>query len=78
MAKYDCKSCHKTAEKFQGPSYNEISDKYAGQSTAVKYLSKKLIEGGVGVWGTIPMNPHPNMSQSDADEISKFILSINK
>lgn len=76
MDKYDCKSCHKTDEKFQGPSYLEIRNKYIGQDTALKYLSLKIIEGGSGVWGTIPMAPHTNLPQAEAKEMAKYILSL--
>lgn len=78
FGKYDCATCHKKEEKLQGPSYAEVAKKYSGQADAVQYLSNKIIEGGVGVWGNVPMNPHPNVTKEDAEAISKFILTLKK
>jgi cytochrome c len=78
LAKYDCKSCHKLDVKFQGPSYTEIAEKYSGQTGAVKYLSEKIIAGGTGVWGSVPMNAHVNMPVDTAKLIAKYILELKK
>ncbi len=76
IKKYDCAVCHRKDEKLQGPSYISVAQKYQGKNDAVAYLSKKIIEGGVGVWGDVPMNPHPGMPQSDAEELAKYILAL--
>ena len=75
IKKYDCAVCHRKDEKLQGPSYIDVAQKYQGRNDAIAYLSKKIIEGGVGVWGDVPMNPHPGMPQSDAEDLAKYILS---
>lgn len=76
IKKYDCAVCHRKDEKLQGPSYLSVAQKYNGRNDAVAYLSKKIIEGGSGVWGEVPMNPHPGMPQSDAEDLAKYILSL--
>jgi cytochrome c len=78
LVKYDCTGCHKIEEKLSGPGYREVANKYAGQADAVSYLAGKIIAGGVGVWGNVAMAPHPNVSQSDAEAIAKYILSLKK
>jgi len=76
VSKSDCLTCHKIEEKLTGPAYKEIAQKYAGSDTAVAYLSKKIISGGSGVWGTIPMTPHPQISQADAEAMAKYVLLL--
>jgi len=50
--------------------------KYAGVDTAVTYLAKKIIAGGSGVWGSVPMTAHPELSQADAEQMVKYILLL--
>lgn len=75
--KYDCSTCHQQQEKLQGPSYEEIAAKYQHQKTAVSYLADKIIKGGSGVWGEVPMNAHSTMPAADATELATYILSLN-
>lgn len=72
----DCLTCHKVNEKLTGPSYREVSEKYAGSDTAIAYLAHKILHGGSGVWGTVPMTPHPTVSQEDAEQMVKYILLV--
>ncbi len=72
----DCMACHKQQEKSIGPSYMDIATKYKGDDSAVEYLSQKIISGGGGVWGEIPMAAHPQLSAEDAADISKYILNL--
>ena len=78
-ASMDCAPCHKIDEKVQGPSFQDIAAKYAGQpDTIVTHLAKKIISGGTGVWGDILMIPHPQLSQDSAEAIVKYILLLKK
>ncbi|CAN5593833.1 hypothetical protein BH10BAC2_BH10BAC2_21160 [soil metagenome] len=76
IAKSDCLTCHKPLEKLIGPAYKEVALKYAGVDTALAYLSKKIIDGGSGVWGTVPMTAHPGVSQADAEQMVKYVLLL--
>ena len=40
------------------PAYVEVAAKYKGDKDAVAKLTKKVKEGGAGVWGQIPMPPN--------------------
>lgn len=73
-----CATCHKIDEKVTGPAWRDVAKKYAGQDTAVAHLSKKIISGGSGVWGEIPMPPNPGVSKEDAEALAKYVLSLNK
>ncbi|MFM2118144.1 MAG: hypothetical protein RL316_1334 [Bacteroidota bacterium] len=79
VAKSDCLTCHKIDDKHIGPSYKEIAIKYAdAPNDVVSALAKKIIEGGVGNWGNVPMTPHPSISQDDAETMVRYILTLNK
>lgn len=75
LDKTDCKACHKAAEKSIGPNYRDIALKYKGQTGAVELLAGRVINGSKGVWGEVPMAAHPALSNADAAELIKFILS---
>ncbi|TAL41749.1 MAG: cytochrome c class I, partial [Chitinophagaceae bacterium] len=45
---------------------------------AIDYLSKKIIHGGAGVWGEVPMAAHPNLSEDDAKTLAKYVLLLKK
>ncbi|MCU0349107.1 MAG: PQQ-dependent sugar dehydrogenase, partial [Saprospiraceae bacterium] len=72
----DCKTCHATDAKVNGPSYIDIANRYYGSEFAVQTLSKKVITGGAGNWGETAMSAHPNLSQQQAEDIVKYILSL--
>jgi cytochrome c len=72
----DCLSCHNIGTKIVGPSYIEVANKYVSTEANIAMLAGKIIEGGAGNWGEIPMSPHPNISTEDAKEMIKYILSL--
>ncbi|GAB3021207.1 hypothetical protein GCM10027051_28040 [Niabella terrae] len=77
--KYQCPTCHKIDEKLTGPGYREVAAKYAGADEAtITKLAQKVIDGGSGVWGEVPMTPHPNVSLDDAKDMVAYILLLNK
>jgi cytochrome c len=78
IAKSDCVGCHKLDKKLIGPSYLDIAKKYASNEKNVAYLSGKIIKGGSGVWGTIPMAAHTSLKKDDAKSMAKYILSLKK
>lgn len=76
VAQSDCTTCHKINEKNIGPAYAEVARKYEPTEAVIDTLASKVIHGGVGVWGTVPMTPHPDLSRDDAREMIKYILSL--
>ncbi|HEX7016300.1 MAG TPA: c-type cytochrome [Cyclobacteriaceae bacterium] len=73
----DCKTCHHPTNKIIGPAHTEVAKKYEFTEANVKLLAKKIIDGGSGVWGEIPMSPHPNVSQEDAEKMARYVLSLD-
>jgi len=74
--KYNCYACHAEGAKKVGPSYKDVAAKYAGKGDAVAYLAGKIKSGGKGVWGPIPMPPHPQVSDADAKALATYVLSV--
>ena len=73
----DCLTCHQVDAKSIGPSYKEIAQKYATASEEeLTTVAKKIIDGGAGVWGQIPMTPHPTLSEADAKAMLDYILLL--
>ena len=78
IAKSDCIGCHNKVQKVIGPAYVDIAAKYPLNDENVNHLAAKIIEGGKGVWGEIPMTPHASLSKDDAKTMVKYILSLKK
>ncbi len=76
VVKSDCLNCHKVSEKFIGPPYAQVADRYTANPDTINMLATKIIKGGVGRWGQIPMTPHPTLSKEDAVQMVKYVLSI--
>lgn len=76
IAKSDCMACHKLDVKLVGPGFKQIAKKYPATEENKNALAKKIVEGGSGVWGAIPMSPHPTLKVPDAKKIVTYILSV--
>ena len=75
-AKSGCLACHAVDKKVVGPSYKEVAAKYAGDKAAAAKLEKKVKEGGVGVWGQIPMPPNTQVNDADIKKLVAWVLSL--
>ncbi len=73
----DCRTCHHPTNKIIGPAHTDVAKKYDFTEANVKLLATKIIEGGSGVWGDIMMNPHPSVSQEDAEKMARYVLSLD-
>ena len=79
----DCTTCHRLNKTSPGvatgPDYADVAAKYSpAADTTIDRLVKKVISGGSGVWGTIPMTAHAMLKESDVREMVKYILSLKK
>jgi cytochrome c len=72
----NCLTCHMVDKKLVGPAYTEVAKKYHGNKEAEEMLVKKVIAGGSGVWGQIPMPPNP-IKEEEARILVEWILSMN-
>ncbi|MFD2247801.1 c-type cytochrome [Pontibacter ruber] len=78
IAMSDCLTCHKDDQRVVGPSYVEVAQKYEFNDKNIDYLAGKIIKGGAGVWGQVPMSPHPDLKKEDAEEMARYVLSLRK
>jgi cytochrome c len=77
----DCTTCHRLHKESTGasigPSYSEVATKYSpAADTTVDRLVHKIITGGSGIWGIVPMTPHPALASADVKEMVNYILSL--
>lgn len=76
--KSDCMGCHNKTNKIIGPAYVDVAKKYPATEKNINYLADKIIKGGTGVWGTMPMTAHASLKPTDAKIMVKYILSLKK
>jgi cytochrome c len=72
----NCLACHAVDNKLVGPGYKEVAAKYKGDKSAEDKLAQKVMKGGSGVWGQIPMPANPQVSAAEAKTLVKWILSL--
>jgi len=70
-----CMGCHAVDRKVVGPSFQQIAAKYKGDAQAPAKLVNKVKDGGSGVWGVLPMPPHPAMSDADIRTVVDWVLA---
>jgi cytochrome c len=70
----NCLACHQIDTKLVGPAYKDVAAKYKDDKDAEARLTKKVMAGGTGVWGQIPMPPNPNPKDDEIGSIVQWIL----
>ena len=71
----NCRACHAVSTKLVGPAYKDVAAKYAGQKDAEAKLVAKVMKGGSGTWGAIPMPANPQVSDAEARTLVKWVLA---
>jgi cytochrome c len=71
----NCMTCHTVDKKLVGPSYKDVAAKYAGQKDAVDKLAAKIVKGGSGVWGPVPMPANPQVNDAEAKKLAAWVMS---
>lgn len=72
----NCMACHAVANKVVGPAYKDVAAKYAGQKDAEDKLTQKVLKGGSGVWGAVPMPANAQVNEAEARTLVKWVLSL--
>ena len=76
-AKQHCDECHAVQEIRIGPSFQAVALRYSREGAAAEErLAQKIIHGGAGNWGNIPMVANERVSLEDARAIARWILSL--
>ena len=76
--KNNCTACHAIDKKVVGPAFADIAKKYKGDATAKAKLVTKVMKGGSGAWGAMPMPPNPKLTEADANMLVDFVLGLAK
>lgn len=71
----NCMACHAVDKKLVGPAYKDIAAKYAGQKDAAAKLEAKVLKGGSGVWGPVPMPANAQVNPDEAKKLVAWILA---
>ena len=71
----NCMACHAVQTKLVGPAYKDVAAKYAGQKDAEAKLVAKVMKGGSGSWGAVPMPANPQVTEAEAHTLGKWGLS---
>lgn len=71
----NCMTCHSVANKVVGPAFKDVAAKYAGQKDAEDKLTQKVLKGGSGTWGPVPMPANTQVSDAEARTLVKWVLS---
>jgi cytochrome c len=72
----NCMACHAVDKKLVGPSYKDVAKKYAGDAKAADMLATKIMKGGSGVWGAIPMPANTQVNEADAKKLAGWVLGL--
>ena len=73
----NCMTCHAVDKKVVGPAYRQVAGKYAGRSDAAEKLADKIMKGGSGVWGPVPMPANAQVNEADAKKLAAWVLAQN-
>ena len=71
-----CMACHAVDKKVVGPAFKDVAAKYAGQKDAVAKLSDKVVKGGAGVWGPVPMPANTGVTPDEAKTLVTWVLGL--
>jgi cytochrome c len=71
----NCMACHAIDKKLVGPAYKDVAAKYAADKSAADKLVAKVLKGGSGVWGPVPMPANPQVNEAEAKKLVAWVLS---
>lgn len=71
-----CFACHMADTPSAGPPYKTVALKYKDDPAAAERLAQKVLSGGTGVWGQLPMPPHPQHSIEQLRRMVAWVLSL--
>ena len=69
-----CLGCHAVDKKIVGPSFQAIAKKYTNDPSAQVFLKNKILKGGSGSWGVVPMPANTKLNDADLSTLASWIL----
>lgn len=74
-----CYACHQMSETSLGPPYQAIAARHGGnKDLMIDVLARKIVRGGGGNWGNVPMVPNQWVTIDQAREMATWILNQQK
>ena len=71
-----CYACHSLSETLIGPPYQAIAKlHHARRDVMINILARKIIIGGAGNWGLVPMVPNEHVTEDEAHKMAEWILN---
>lgn len=70
----NCMACHAVDKKLVGPSFKDVAAKYASQKDASDKLAAKILKGGGGVWGPLPMPANSSVNDAESKALAAWVL----
>jgi cytochrome c len=70
----NCMACHGVDKKVIGPAFKDVAAKYKDDKGAVDMLATKIMKGGAGVWGPVPMPANTQVNDADAKKLAAWVL----
>lgn len=71
-----CNACHALDRKLVGPAFRDIAKRYGGNPAMIDPLAYKIVNGGAGAWGSVPMTANRQVSEAEARELAAWVLSL--
>jgi cytochrome c len=80
FAEKRCVGCHDTDTVLLGPPYRVIAARHAAadRDTTVEVLAHKIIVGGAGNWGAVPMVRNEHVTIDEARAMARWILNLRQ
>lgn len=78
-----CFSCHADKTSLVGPSFSAIAERHGNdlevqrtgwKEEALRRLSGHIRSGSSGIWGSVAMPPHSDLSEDEALAAARFIV----
>lgn len=72
-----CNACHEMSVASLGPPWQAIAARHATRKDVMQdVLATKIVHGGGGNWGNVPMVPNQRVSLAEAKRMAAWILSL--
>lgn len=71
-----CLGCHTVEHRRVGPAFKAVAARYIGKPEAAKTLAAKILSGGKGSWGAVPMPANDHVSADEARQLAEWVLSL--
>jgi cytochrome c len=72
----NCLACHAVDKKIVGPAYKDVAKKHGNDASKAGALADKIMKGGSGVYGAVPMPANPQVSKEEATKLATWILGM--